>query len=240
MSETIATTVTDNSGAPTAETGGADTVSTPTSQTAPVEQPATSPVEGQVTEPTTGGASAGTIITDPVGDEGNVSQQQEPPDPEDTVPEQYNFDEVIERNKEITYTDTDKGLVSDLGKELKLTSRQAKALLEKGGSVLNTYRKKALDNMSDSWVQEVQKDETLGGAHYKETQQNCAAALERFGNQRLRELLIKTKLGNNPDFVRFFNAVGKELREDNTFVSGSRPGKKDNMAWFYNNTPYMQ
>lgn len=147
------------------------------------------------------------------------------PDPDDQIPSEYNFDGI---KSDVEYTDTDKSLVRELGKELKLTNRQAKDLLQKGGAVLSKYRNEAVTKQVSIWSNQIRNDEELGRGHFEETKKNCSLALKHYGSQNLEKLLKESNLGNHPEVVRFFNKVGKELREESNFAQGQPPTKKKN------------
>lgn len=162
----------------------------------------------------------------------------QPTDPEDQVPEEYTFEGL---SGDVSYSNEDKGLVSDLGKELKLTNRQAKALLEKGGAVLNKYRTMAVDKQTKIWYDQVKNDEVLGRNNFGETKKNVAAALKHYGSPALKKFLADSRIGNHPDVVKFFNAIGKDLREDSKFAEGGAvKSKQKYLDVLYNNSPKLK
>lgn len=167
---------------------------------------------------------------------GHVKEPE--PDPDDQIPSEYNFDGM---EGDVEYTDADKGLVSDLGKELKLTNRQAKELLRKGGAVLNKYRTEAVTKQVNAWSNQIRNDEELGRGHFEETKKNCSLALKHYGSKSLEKLLHESKLGNHPDVVRFFNAIGRDLREESSFAQSQVPAKKkDPMSFLDELYPSMK
>lgn len=176
------------------------------------------------------------------GDKSTGNQTKEPvPDPDDQIPTEYSFDGV---SGDVVYTDEDKSLVSDLGKELKLTNRQAKTLLQKGGAVISKYRNAAVEKQLKVWSREIYEDEQLGKEHFSDTKKNCSLALKHYGSDALKKLLLDSKLGNHPDVIRFFNAIGQDLREESSFAQGQAPVKKKSPTAFldelYANSPSLK
>lgn len=198
------------------------------------------PQETQVTESTEaepGESSVESFLNETLKEEETEPSTQST-DPEDQVPEEYNFEGIA---GEVSYSNEDKGLVSDLGKELKLTNRQAKALLEKGGAVLNKYRTMAVDKQTKIWYDQVKNDEALGRNNFGETKKNVAAALKHYGSPALNKFLAESRIGNHPDVVKFFNAIGKDLREDSKFAEGGAvKNKQKYLDVLYNNSPNLK
>lgn len=224
-----------------------DTVTTenaPTPESAPAQVQSTAP-EPQAAEQSAQSSSVfdeitssddqeqqGDFMSELLNDSEEAQDKEEKDeqlDPEDQVPTEYNFEGI---QSDVEYTDTDKNLVRELGKELKLTNRQAKELLQKGGAVLNKYRNEAVTKQVSIWSNQIRNDEEIGKGHFEETKKNCSLALKHYGSQNLEKLLRESNLGNHPDVVRFFNKIGKELREESNFAQGQPPTKKRNPMAF--------
>lgn len=115
---------------------------------------------------------------------------------------------------------SDVATVAEYAKANKLTQEQASAYL----TSQETVAKGALDRKDaaqqterDSWIQLVTNDKDLGGEKLGETAKLTMAAMERFApgkDHPFRKYLNETGLGNHPDVVRTFVAIGKAMAED--------------------------
>lgn len=166
---------------------------------------------------------------------------QEPADPEDIVPSEYNFDDITQTSKGTQLSGEDKSLVTDIAKKLHLSTKQAKMLLSEGGEIMSQHRTKALDDMAKNWFNQVKTDPDLGGKNFEHTQSNIRKAMKQYGSKELMSILETTRLGSHPVIVKLLNDVGRDLSEESNFVGASGPGKKQNngLRSFYDNSPNL-
>lgn len=158
------------------------------------------------------------VLTDEVKQsEEKQPEPQKEIDPEDLEPSDGVYKFFNEDGTEVSAEDAE-GFQSAF-KEAHLTSRQAK--LMKGA-----YDKAIADlndrfvSSSNQWLKEVKADKELGGENLTATKMNIGNALEVCGTPELRQFLKDTRLGNNPEMVRFLNNVGKLVSQDK-FVNGN-------------------
>lgn len=88
-------------------------------------------------------------------------------------------------------------------------------------------------------LEALESDKELGGKNLPGTQQNVGRARARFfpDGSPFAQLLDETGLGNHPDVVRVFNAIGKSMAEDKVSASGAKASSKSKTAIPY---PSMQ
>lgn len=77
------------------------------------------------------------------------------------------------------------------------------------------------EQQQKDWVEGVKKDKDLGGVHYEATRANAQKAIAQFASPQLRELLDSTGLGDHPELVRAWAAIGKALGEDTAGQTGA-------------------
>lgn len=87
----------------------------------------------------------------------------------------------------------------------------------------------------DGWIKEAQSDEEMGGTKWKDTEKRAVAAVERFGNPKLKAYLDASGAGNHPEMIRLFNKIGELISEDTVITSDTKAGggKSDALATLY-------
>lgn len=106
-----------------------------------------------------------------------------------------------------------------LAKELNLSSENAQRVLDFEAKRLAEGAAKA----SQAWQEQVKQEY---GDNLPTVMATCARAIDKFGDDGLRDLLDQTGLGNHPLMVKLFHNVGTLLKED-TSVSASGGVKGD-------------
>ena len=150
-----------------------------------------------------------------------------------TAPESYEF----KAPDGVVIDDTTISAFSDVAKELNLPQADAQKLIDKVGPVMAKQQTEALNQLNTSWLEGVQADKEIGGAKLQENLAVAKKAMERFGTPALRELLNESRLGNNPEVIRFMYRAGKAISEDK-FVAGgpaSPSGMRDPAKFLYPN-----
>ena len=198
---------------------------------APVEvvQPATANAAPQQ-QSTQGSDSA--AATNPAAPE-QIKGAQEVDSAKQTAPESYEF----KAPDGVVIDDTTISAFSDVAKELNLPQADAQKLIDKVGPVMAKQQAEALNQLNTSWIEGVQADKEIGGAKLQENLAVAKKAMERFGTPALRELLNESRLGNNPEVIRFMYRAGKAISEDK-FVAGgpaSPSGSRDPAKFLYPN-----
>lgn len=143
---------------------------------------------------------------------GKKSPEDTTKETEKVVPESYEF--KMPEGREL-----DKGLVEKFTpvlKELKVSQEEAQKLADL--MVEDQMAKEAAyKEITEGWKQETIK--TLGSDH--EAKMGVAAKfIDKFGNDKVRQVLNDTGLGNHPEIVQMFINAGKHFGND-PFVAGA-------------------
>jgi hypothetical protein len=155
------------------------------------------------------------------------------PDPEDVVPEKYEFEAV-------DGLELDDKLLADttpILKEAGVTAKQAKQLAPVAKKLYDRFAEQQGEVFADmraDWAKEAMADPELGGQNWKKTEANVAKALDYFVGPKVtkndkgedvpnqfRQLLDETGFGNHPEMIRAWAKIGALVAEDGTFARGS-------------------
>lgn len=179
--------------------------------------PAGAPDPGAGSPPASGAAPTGQ--TDPKAGEGEAPKGEETPKAEEApkpkAPEKYEF-------KVADGTPLDPKAVEafePLARKLDLSQEDAQELVDFQLGLVKAQND-AWVATTKAWENEVKADPVLGGKNLDSTLATSKAALKKFGDPTLVELLDKYGLGNHPGFIRFTHNVGKAMAEDD-FKTGS-------------------
>lgn len=140
------------------------------------------------------------------------------------VPESYEFKmpDGMELDKAAA------GEFSALAKELKLDQATAQKVADIGAAMA-TRQAEAHAAQVEAWVESVKTDKEIGGDKLAENLGVARQALDQFANPAARDILINSGLGNHPDVIKMFLAIGKAIGDDG-FVKGSPPGSSESVA----------
>ncbi len=108
----------------------------------------------------------------------------------------------------------------DVAKELNLSQEAAQKVLDKVAPVVQAKQAKALEDAKAGWVNDSQSDEEFGGENFDANLKTAKSALDTFGNDALKSLLVETGFGNHPEIIRFMYRAGKAISED-SYVGNS-------------------
>lgn len=116
---------------------------------------------------------------------------------------------------------------SEVAKELNLPQEAAQKVLDKVAPVIAAQQLAAVEAVNTKWIADVKADKEIGGEKLEANLAVAKKARDAFGTPELRTLLQETRLGNNPEVIRFFYKVGQAISEDK-FVPGGKntPGAK--------------
>lgn len=128
-------------------------------------------------------------------------------------------------------------------RELKLDNEAANKLMPIVGKIadnLLSAQTEAFAAQASDWAKQAKADSEIGGKNWPQTEQNVARALDHFGapeGSAFRTLLDDTKLGNHPEMIRMFNAIGAALGEGGDIARSDKgaPVQKDRLAALYPN-----
>ncbi len=119
--------------------------------------------------------------------------------------------------------------VLDFAKKQGLSKEGAQALLERDNAATSSMLKsiqEESDKAVEGWKGDVANDKELGGDGDKKVLDATAIrvkkVVDRFGSEALKEKLVETGLGNHPELVRFFNAVGLAMKPEQFIIPGAQ------------------
>lgn len=184
-------------------------------------------------------APAGTT-DDATGDDGKPADEAGGDDTDDTVPEDgvYDFGELPEG---FELSDEDRKAWSSQFKEVGLTKAQARGLIE-----AQTARMKqdhdtfveTLQKTQNEHLETAKADPEIGGDKWEESTRLANLGLDTLGGEELKNLILTSGNGNNPEIIRELRRIG-ELVKDDTFDGGqthAEPVSRE-QAWYGTTTP---
>ena len=156
---------------------------------------------------------AETVQDQQVSDETTVESKTSESEAPEGAPENYEFNAKVadapqELDPEVLTA------FGDVAKELNLSQEAAQKVLDKVAPVVQAKQAKALEDAKAGWVNDSQSDEEFGGENFDANLKTAKSALDAFGNQALKSLLVETGFGNHPEIIRFMYRAGKAISED--------------------------
>lgn len=131
--------------------------------------------------------------------------------------------------------------VKETAKELNLTQEAAQKLVEREAAVRTEESESQLQlwrDQNNEWKESSRKDKEFGGEKFDESVIAAKAALKKFGNSELSQVLDDYGMGNNPEVIRFLVKVGNAMKEDTMHNGvGAEQGPKDPASILYPNHP---
>jgi len=148
-----------------------------------------------------------------VSDETTVESETSESETPEGAPENYEFNSKVadapqELDPEVLIA------FGDVAKELNLSQEAAQKVLDKVAPVVQAKQAKALEDAKAGWVNDSQSDEEFGGENFDANLKTAKSALDTFGNDALKSLLVETGFGNHPEIIRFMYRAGKAISED--------------------------
>ena len=177
------------------------------------QQPVDASTE-QSTEATTDTQQQAESVQDQqVSDETAVESKTSESEAPEGAPEKYEFNAKVadapqELDPEVLTA------FGDVAKELNLSQEAAQKVLDKVAPVVQAKQAKALEDAKAGWVNDSQSDEEFGGENFDANLKTAKSALDTFGNDALKSLLVETGFGNHPEIIRFMYRAGKAISED--------------------------
>ena len=178
------------------------------------------PVDTATSEQTTETQQqAETVQDQQVSDETTVESKTGESETPEGAPEKYEFNAKVadapqELDPEVLTA------FGDVAKELNLPQEAAQKVLDKVAPVIQAKQAKALEVAKADWVSNSQADEEFGGEKLNDNLEIAKTALDAFGNDALKSLLVETGFGNHPEIIRFMYRAGKAISED-SYVGNS-------------------
>lgn len=114
----------------------------------------------------------------------------------------------------------------DFASAHKISQEDAQALVDMQVKTLTKAQDALFEQWATTqkaWQKEVEADPEIGGAKLPEVKVTIAKALDQFGTPALKDALVSTGAGNNPEIVRFVWKMAQKLVEGG-HVGGNAPG----------------
>ena len=171
------------------------------------------PVDTVTSEQTTETQQQAETQDQQVSDETTVESKTSESEAPEGAPENYEFNAKVadapqELDPEVLTA------FGDVAKELNLSQEAAQKVLDKVAPVVQAKQAKALEDAKAGWVNDSQSDEEFGGENFDANLKTAKSALDTFGNDALKSLLVETGFGNPPEIIRFMYRAGKAISED--------------------------
>ena len=204
--------------------------------------------ETQTTETVLGAGDAGdtpgdtTVLGDEAGksdDDDDKSDTDGETAPEDEVPEDGAYDFNLPEGVELD--DDAKAKWSEQFKDLGLTRGQADKLVQAQAAQVAQEQKAYADFITKQQTDHLdaaKSDSDIGGDKWGESQRLANLGLKTLGGDALKNLILTSGNGNNPEIIRELRRVG-EMVADDKFENGSSheaPVTKEN-SWYGGTTP---
>lgn len=177
---------------------------------------------------------ASTEGTETTNETGNTNSQEEvKPEEGNLLDKETESNETVEGAPEsyeefklpdgMPLTDNMKGKFNTLAKDLNLSQDKAQSVMNLAVEHLEEIQKndtEAFESLRDGWIKELEADKDFGGDKFDENVTGAIAALDKFGSPELKEFLISTGYGDNPELMKFLANVNKATREEEELVEG--------------------
>ena len=171
------------------------------------------PVDTVTSEQTTETQQQAETQDQQVSDETTVESKTSESEAPEGAPENYEFNaKVADAPQELAPEVLT--AFGDVAKELNLSQEAAQKVLDKVAPVVQAKQAKALEDAKAGWVNDSQSDEEFGGENFDANLKTAKSALDTFGNDALKSLLVETGFGNHPEIIRFMYRAGKAISED--------------------------
>lgn len=157
-----------------------------------------------------------------------------PDAPAAKAPEKYEFKptEGFELNEALA------GEFTPVLRDLDLTQEQADKLVAFAPKLIeqgvDAAVSKTLESMGyagcKDWPTAAKTDKEFGGDKFAENLGVIKAARDQFATPELRKMLETTPLGNNPEVLRLFYRIGKQITADGYVPGGKTAGSDKSLA----------
>ena len=167
---------------------------------------------------------------DKEGDDKDGEDDAEELDP-DEVPEDGVYKIDVPEGMEV-----DQDLLDEMAphwKEKGTTRAEAQALADKYIAGLNKQAEAIQDTQAETintWLEESTNDKDFGGANLDQNVALGRKALEAYGDDGLKKLMVETGVGNNLSMLKFMAKVGATVADDDVPGDGQNPQSNMNEA----------
>lgn len=207
--------------------------------------------KSQTTETALGGdqpgdkPDEGTALGDGANEDGNAEDGEDgegegTDDADNQVPEDgvYDFGELPEG---VEVTDERREAWSQQFKELGLTRAQAKALVamrtEEAAAELEAYSAD-VEKRQKEHLDAAKADKDIGGDKWDESVRLANLGLKTLGGSAIKELILNSGNGNNPEMIRELRRIGELVKDDSFEAGSSREAPvSTEQSWYGETTP---
>ncbi len=130
---------------------------------------------------------------------------------EEITYDEFNLPEGIDVDKNIL------AIATEQFRALGLNQKQAQGIVDLSPQITETIRnaqQKEWDLTTSKWARDIRNDAEIGGRNFKKSVAKAEKALSLFDRGgKLKEFLVTTKAGNNPDMIRFLVSVADAFSE---------------------------
>ena len=148
-----------------------------------------------------------------VSDETSVESETGETDAPQGAPDQYEFNKEVADAPHVLDPEVLTAF-GEVAKDLDLPQDAAQKVLDKVAPVIQAKQAKVLEQVKVDWANDSQADKEFGGENLNDNLEVAKTALDAFGNQALKALLVETGFGNHPEIIRFMYRAGKAISED--------------------------
>ncbi len=211
------------------------TAETPAVVSAPAAEAATL----LTTDPATTTEAPKTEGTEAKADDAKTAEQKKD-EAKTGAPEEYADFKLPDNFKANESTLTEfKAVAKDLG----LTQEAAQKLVDfqtaqsaKTVQAFSDEMQSHVDKTAKEWATAAKADKEYGGEEFDKNMGFASAALKAFGTPELKTLLNESRLGNNPEVVRFMVRAGKAISQDGFIPGRASSAAKDAASVLYGST----
>lgn len=207
--------------------------------------------KSQTTETALGGdqpgdkSEDGTALSNGANDDGNAEdgkdgESEGMDDADNQVPEDgvYDFGELPES---VEVTDERREAWSQQFKELGLTQVQAKALVamrtEEAATEMEAYSAD-VEKRQKEHLDAAKADKDIGGDKWDESVRLANLGLKTLGGSVIKELILNSGNGNNPEMIRELRRIGELVKDDSFEAGSSREAPvSTEQSWYGETTP---
>ena len=134
--------------------------------------------------------------------------------------------------------------LKEFAKSSELSAEQATAMLERDESLIQSKvdgDKAAFDQQAQTWKEEVLADADIGGQNWPAAKQHALHFTTEVFGPEFAQMLIESKLGNHPGYLRGAVKFGERMAESNHLPNGgpAADSKGPSMDDWFPNSPGM-
>lgn len=138
-------------------------------------------------------------------------------------PYELKFDETLTVEPEV------KTKLEAFGKEHNVPAEAMQNIVKE----IATRQNEEVTNTIKAWQTESLSDKEFGGDNYETNIKIAAKPLQKYGTQKLVELLEQTGLNSNPEVIRVFHRIGKAMSEGESIDTTKAKAEPDILTKLY-------